>query len=564
MFKSFVDRFSEFDAVVQTTEDEFNNKEEHIRKFKFTIICACGHLRITNYYDFASKAVHNCLACNKLKVLSIKRISYDKINYNFENIGCKLLTTKEEYEENKEQLCAIKFHIIARCGHERTEVLYYEMINSAKEFQNCSDCNKKKKYKSLSDQMRDSFEEVKEKFMELGIIEFLTTKDEFEANNMMIGNNKFRIIPKCGHEYEVRYHDFKESVFNTCGKCARFLKDNESLSFNDIYNRFSEVGCELFTTLEEFFENHMTTYSNFRFKATCGHERSCILGNIKIVPDMLCKSCSLSKCIENQIKNAKTDGLSNNNICEYESLCFMKELLGDEFDIEFMDEGCKVDMAIKLKNNVNDEWNGIQMKCTNTEKKSYRFSVKKSDYSNMLLICICVKDQKIWIVDPGVVKDLDVIQINEIEGSKYYKFKVSLDEFVEKMKNLYESHPKSKLEILNVAKNASAQREQEFRKLRESKLNMFKFEAPLRNYLVYDFKLNSLKVQEKVARSQEPGFKVNLHKGNGNKKKQAYDKEDNDFYWIHLPDKEKFYVIPEHALINNGFISDSEINEKGK
>lgn len=104
-------------------------------------------MRTTNYYDFASKTNHNCLDCNKLRILSIKRVSYDQIKENFEKIGCKLLTTKEEYYENKENLCNIKFHIIARCGHERTEVLYYEMINSAEEFQNCSDCNKNKKYK---------------------------------------------------------------------------------------------------------------------------------------------------------------------------------------------------------------------------------------------------------------------------------------------------------------------------------------------------------------------------------------------------------------------------------
>lgn len=561
MYKEFVDRFNVFGAIIQTTEAEFNARTEHIRKFKFTIICACGHVRITNYYDFASKVNHNCLACNKDKLLSIKRVSYAQINENFENIRCKLLTTKEEYEENKEQLCNIKFHIIARCGHERNEVLYYEMINSAEEFQNCLECNKNKKSKNLSEKLKDTFEEVKEKFMELGINDFLTTKEEFDNNNLMIGSDRFRIIPKCGHEYDARYHDFKENMFKTCWNCARFLKDNGNLSFEDIYNRFEKVGCELLTTLEEFVENHMTTYSNYRFKATCGHERSCILGNLDLTPDMLCKPCSLSKCIENQIKNAKTDGLSNSNICEYESLCFMKEMLGEEFDIEFMDEGCKVDMVIKPKNILDDEWFGIQMKSTNQskndEKKSYRFNIDKVDYSDMILICTCVKDQKLWIVDTDFVKDLSAIEIMETESSKYYKFKVSLDEFVEKMKNLYDSHPKSKLEILNIAKNASAQKEQEFKKLRESKLNMFKFEAPFRNYLVYDFKLNGFKVQEKVANSKEPGFQASLHKGNGNKKKQSYEKGDNDFYWIHLPDKERFYVIPEETLIINGFISDN-------
>jgi hypothetical protein len=566
MYQLFVNRFGELGAKVQTTEAEYNAKDCHIRKFRFKIICVCGHLCITPYYDFAYKKFHNCLDCNKIKLLSTKRVSYEKINENFEEIGCYLLTTKEEYENNKSKLNEIKFHIIARCGHERIETLYYEMINSTEQFQNCLECNKEIKYKNLSEKFKDTFEEVKEKFMELGIIEFLTTKKDFEDNNMRIGYDKFRIIPKCGHEYEVRFSDFKDSMFKTCGKCARFLKDNGNLSFDEIYNRFLDVGCELLTTIEEFVENHMTTYSNYKFKATCGHERSCILGNLNLTPNMLCKSCSLTKCIENQIKNAKKDGLSNNNICEYESLCFMKELLEDEFDIEFMDEGCKVDMVIKPKHILDDNWIGIQMKCTNQskndEKKSYNFTVENKDYSDMILICTCVKDQKIWIVDPIIAKELDVIQITDIENTKYYKFKISLDDFVDKMKNLYESQIKSKLETLNIAQNISTQKEQEFRKLRELKLNMFKFEAPIRNYLVYDFKLNGLKVQEKVAGIKEPGIIVSLRKGNGNKKKQAYDKGDNDYYWIHNPNKEEFYVIPEEALIINSFISYDDI--KGK
>ena len=566
MYKEFVDRFNIFGAIVQTTEAEFNAKTEHIRKFKFKIICACGHVRITNYYDFASKVNHNCLACNKDKLLSTKRVSYAQINENFENIRCKLLTTKDEYENNKAKLCEIKFKIIARCGHERIEALYYEMIYSAEEFQNCLECNKNKKNMNLSEKLKDTFEKVKEKFMKLGINDFLTTKEEFDNNNLMIGSDKFRIIAKCGHEYWVRFCDFKDSPFKTCYNCARMLKDNGNLSYEEIDNRFAEVGCKLLTTLEEFVENHMTTSSIYKFIATCHHERSCILANTKIVPDMLCKSCSLSKCIENQIKNAKTDGLSNSNICEYESLCFMNELLGEEFDLEFMDEGCKVDIAIKPKYILEDNWASVQMKCTNQsrndEKKSYLFTLEKNDYSDMILICTCVKDQKIWIVDPNVVKDLTGIQVTEIEGSKYYKFKISLDELIEKMKNLYDAHPKSKLEILNIAKNASTQKEQEFRKLRESKLSMFKFETPFRNYLVYDFKLNGFKVQEKVASSKEPGFNASLRKSAGNNKKQPYEKGDNDFYWIHLPDKERFYVIPEKVLIDNEFISNND--QKGK
>jgi hypothetical protein len=566
MYENFVDRFKEFGAIVETSEDEFNNKEIHIRKFKFNIICKCGHLRITNYYDFASKENHNCLACNKVKTLATKRVSHAQITENFANINCKLLTTKDEYENSKEKLCAIKFYIIAKCGHERSEALYYEMINNTEEFHNCLECNCLQKTKNFSESMRTCFNETKSKFIELGILEFLTSEEDFYDNNMKIGDSKFKIIPNCGHEYEVRFYDFKESIFKICGKCAKALKYNGNLSFNDIYNRFSEVGCELLTTLEEFVENHMTTYSNFKFKATCGHEKSCILGNLTICKNMLCKSCSLSQSIKNQIINAKTDGLSNSNICEYESLCFMKELLDAEFDMVFLDEGCKSDLAIKPKNILNDSWIGIQLKCTNQsrndEKKSYRFTFDNKDYCNYILLCTCVKDKKIWIIDTDIAKELDVIQITEIKNSKYYKFKVLLDEFLDKIKILYESHPKFKLDDINISTNVSSQQEQTFRKLRESKLYMFKFEAPLRNYLVYDFKLNGLKVQEKIACNHKPGVQVNLRKSNGNKKKKSYEKGDNDIYWIHLPNKEEFYVIPEDILMDNGFISNKDIEGK--
>lgn len=41
---------------------------------------------------------------------------------------------------------------------------------------------------------------------------------------------------------------------------------------------------------------------------------------------------------------------------------------------------------------------------------------------------------------------------------------------------------------------------------------------------------------------------------NSNIKKQKYLLNMNDYYWLHIPDTDLFYIIPEADLYNNGFI----------
>lgn len=413
--------------------------------------------------------------------------------------------------------------------------------------------------------MKMSFDAVKVNFTDLGV-EFLTTNEEFDNLNMRIGEDKFKILPKCGHIYEVRYGDFKNSMFKVCIDCARVLKDNGNLSYDEIKTRFEFVKCELLTTREEFIDNKMTTYSKYNFKATCGHNRCVILGNTKIVDNMLCSTCSLKQSTDNQVSNAIKDGLSVANISEFESLCFIDNLLKEEFDIKFLDEGCKADMIVKPKNINDDLWIHIQLKCCkqskNNNKISYAFSINNQNYTNMVLICTCVKDQKIWIVDTEITKVCSRIMMNEIENTKYYKYKIEIDKFNETIHNLYNILPKYTFEFYNIPISESCKKEQKFRKLRESKLSIFNFIPPFRNYLVYDFKINNFKVQEKVAGLAKYGFQVSLCKGNGNNKKRSYEKNDNQYYWIHLPCEKLFYVFPEDILCEKGFISNDKTDKK--
>jgi hypothetical protein len=72
--------------------------------------------------------------------------------------------------------------------------------------------------------------------------------------------------------------------------------------------------------------------------------------------------------------------------------------------------------------------------------------------------------------------------------------------------------------------------------------------------------IDNFKIQEKVgARSKDTNSIVfSLHKNNGKAdgKRQltCYKKGDNDFYWLNLPDKKHFYVIPEQILIDQKYI----------
>jgi hypothetical protein len=84
---------------------------------------------------------------------------------------------------------------------------------------------------------------------------------------------------------------------------------------------------------------------------------------------------------------------------------------------------------------------------------------------------------------------------------------------------------------------------------------------------VYDFKIGSLKVQEKVTQKcdKENRYKFCICKNNGivnNKSNHIqYDIGDNDFYWLNCEDKKTFFVIPEKYLVEKGIIGNNGIKK---
>ena len=108
--------------------------------------------------------------------------------------------------------------------------------------------------------------------------------------------------------------------------------------------------------------------------------------------------------------------------------------------------------------------------------------------------------------------------------------------------------------------NIYQQREQEFRKFRENKIDFIDFHYENMEGTVYDFKINNLKIQEKVTkfRDKENRYMFTLCKKNGTQNNIQYDIGDNDYYWLNCDNKIYFFVIPEKILIDKGIIGNNK------
>jgi hypothetical protein len=121
-----------------------------------------------------------------------------------------------------------------------------------------------------------------------------------------------------------------------------------------------------------------------------------------------------------------------------------------------------------------------------------------------------------------------------------------------KLNEYYNILPKFTYNDINISISKNYIKQQEFRQYREEKCNFLEFEYPTRHQLVYDFKINDKKIQEKtghITNNKEHQIQFNIQKSNGKNKQTPYQEGDNDFYWLHCPDKEHFLIIPEDYVI---------------
>ena len=269
----------------------------------------------------------------------------------------------------------------------------------------------------------------------------------------------------------------------------------------------------------------------------------------------MCPSC----VIQRNTKNQKLKTLSDKIHCiktEFSCINYFKELLELDFIVIKAFDGCKADLLVKPENIIENKWIGIQVKSTNKSNRGYGFHLEKN-YKDFIILCICNDDKRMWLIPYNDIIGLTKISIGD-NVSKYNCYETLENSIINKIGLLYDSTKKFTFEELNTPQCFYQQREQEYRKYRETKIDFIEFIYDGMEGTVYDFKIGNLKVQEKVGsitKSNQIYFSICKKEGKSN---IQYNKGDNDIYWLNVNDKKNFYVIPESIFIDRGFINNSE------
>jgi len=238
---------------------------------------------------------------------------------------------------------------------------------------------------------------------------------------------------------------------------------------------------------------------------------------------------------------------------ELRCINYFKEIC-KEFEIHKAFDGCKADLIVRPIGQKENKWIGIQVKTTE-RNNHYEFGMNQT-YDNYLILCVCEEDKRMWLFPYEELNG--IIKIHVGNKSKYNKYEITKNS--EKLNEYYQITKKFTYEELDKPLCIYTEREKEFYRFRESKIDFLEFTYNDMEGMVYDFKIGEKKVQEKVGYIDKVK-NVNVFclwknngKINGKLNPKSYDIGDNDYYWLNADDKQLFYVIPEQILIEKGFV----------
>ena len=281
---------------------------------------------------------------------------------------------------------------------------------------------------------------------------------------------KLEYVASCGHKNVVVLKEFINGIGQKCRNCAL-----EIPTYEDVVNKFVDKNCMVTMSQEEFIQNYKNNNCKIKYNASCGHENSVSYKNFTTLNQGInCPKC-VNKNTGLKLKELRTGDNKNNLLQELNGINYFKELIGDHFTTIKSFDGCKADIAIKSFEEIEDLWLGIQVKTTNkkTEREQYYFRLNNGEYDNCLLLCICDEDKNMWLIPYEEVKGLKTIGI--AKKSKYNKYEVTKENLIEKLTNYYTLMNKFEFNILDTPTSKTQKQEQEYRNIRESKLNFIDF-----------------------------------------------------------------------------------------
>ena len=337
--------------------------------------------------------------------------------------------------------------------------------------------------------------------------------------------------------------------------------------YEHMIDTLNEKGCKMLSSEEEAEQNKSKRCYKIKYIASCGHEHQVFFNVFKSRgTGIICSKC---KTVEQ--KNAKKQQIVNkeispiqNTISEFKFICKLQNIVKDKFIMKKAFDGCLVDLIYKPNNILEDKWVGIQVKTNNRIHLTYGFFIN-NNYTNCLLMLYCHQDESLWIIPENIIERQQKISIG-CKRSKYNVYKVEKENILTKLEELYENTTKYEFEKLDTPASIYQQREKEFRKFRESRIDYLDFVYEGMEATSYDFQINGLKIQEKVISTRNDKktlylfniVKNNVNKNIANKSHCQYSAGDNDFYWINCNNKQIFFVIPEKILIMKGYVGNPE------
>jgi hypothetical protein len=349
--------------------------------------------------------------------------------------------------------------------------------------------------------------------------------------------------------------------------------------YNKIKNNFEENNCKLLTSYEEytniknkFIEDKLlkevkTSTDNIRVKyiASCGHENDVAVVNFRVrKTGIICRDCK-NKNVKERMTTLQLDNQGINQHIENDSINLLNKYINNKLILKRTLEGSTADILIKDTDTKEDVWIPIQIKATT--KKSifnyYTFRIIKETYKDMLIICICLEEEKIWIIPYNDIQTNTNITISN--SSIYNKYIVTNDNIKDIILSYKDKYVCNTEAHFNTSLAYLLEREHQYIEKRKKYVNFLNYNNYILQNTPTDFIVNNKKVQEKVAGYRKDRdiqtvwlASNNGKKENGCRKFRTYRLGENDYYWFHSSINDTFWIVPESVLYQNDYITKSD------